>query len=129
MSLRIEQVLAMPPTIDVPTAGAVLGMNRDKAYKLVRDGEFPLPILRVGKRLRVSTDALLKYLGVEPDHSRDTHAPTSDEEATFSRAVRRELDFRPRAKNGKPIDPEKVYYVRAIDEFFTGAEILRRLAR
>lgn len=50
------------PVTDVPTAGAILGLSRSVAYELARTRQFPIPILRVGRRYRVPVAALLAVL-------------------------------------------------------------------
>ncbi len=61
-----EAVLALPVTVDLVTAGAVLGMGRTVAYEAQRRGEFPVPVLRVGHRYRVVTAELHCLLGLVP---------------------------------------------------------------
>lgn len=48
----------------VPVAADILGISRSTAYELIRRGEFPVQVLSVGSRKRVSTRALLAFLGV-----------------------------------------------------------------
>jgi hypothetical protein len=50
-------------TTDVATAGAILGIGRSKAYELAKNDEFPVAVLRVGRRYLVPTSALLALLG------------------------------------------------------------------
>lgn len=38
-----EQVRALGPTTDAVPAGSVLGFGRTTAYRLARDGQFPIP--------------------------------------------------------------------------------------
>lgn len=71
---RLE-LLALPPTIDIPAAAKVLGIGRTLAYQLVRAGEFPVPVLRLGARYRVVTSALLAALEVTPDLRADVPIP------------------------------------------------------
>ncbi len=52
-------------TVSVPEAGEALGISRQTAYELARRDEFPVPVLKVGKKLRVSTAALARLLGAE----------------------------------------------------------------
>ena len=62
-------VSTLPAVIDVETAGRLLGLGRSAAYQLVKDGEWPTPVLRLGRRWRVLTAPLLALLeidGVEP---------------------------------------------------------------
>lgn len=62
--LTQEQVRALPPVVDVPTAAAVLGVGRTAAYELIRSGEWPTPVLRLGKLIRIPTAPLLELVGV-----------------------------------------------------------------
>ncbi len=61
----VEAVRALGITTDVETAGAILGIGRTKAYDLAKAGQFPVRVLRVGRRYLVPTPALLKLLDVE----------------------------------------------------------------
>lgn len=47
-----------------PNAAGVVGIERTSAYGLARRAEFPVPVIRVGRQLRVSVAALLDMLGV-----------------------------------------------------------------
>lgn len=60
-----EQLRALPPVVDVPTAAAVLGVGRTAAYELIRTNAWPTPTLRLGKLIRVPTAPLLQLVGVE----------------------------------------------------------------
>ena len=57
---------ALPPTLAVEAAGRILGCGRSLAYDLVRRGEFPCRVLRVGRRYLIPTADLLDVLGVHP---------------------------------------------------------------
>jgi hypothetical protein len=59
-----DAVLALPVTVDLVTAGDVLGMGRTAAYEALRRGEFPVQVLRVGRRYRVVTADLQRLLGL-----------------------------------------------------------------
>lgn len=59
-----EAVLQLGLTTDIATAGGILGIGRSKAYELAKNGEFPVTVLRVGRRYLVPTSALLSLLGV-----------------------------------------------------------------
>jgi hypothetical protein len=56
---------ALPAVIDVETAGRLLGLGRSAAYQLVKDGAWPTPVLRLGRRWRVLTAPLLALLGAD----------------------------------------------------------------
>jgi hypothetical protein len=63
--VKRDEVLALPVVVDVVTAGRAFGLGRDTAYALARTGEFPVPVLRLGRRLVVTRSALLAALGLE----------------------------------------------------------------
>lgn len=63
--MRRDELLALPVSIDLVTAGRALGIGRTKAHALARNGEFPVRVLRVGAKYRVVTTDLLTLLGVE----------------------------------------------------------------
>ncbi len=60
------EVRALGVTTDLVTAGSVLGLSRNVAYRLAGEGSFPVPVLRLGERKRVSVVELLRVLGLEP---------------------------------------------------------------
>ena len=53
-------------TLSVPEAGKLLGCSRGTSYELVRQNRFPVPVLRVGHKLRVPRAPLLRLLGIQP---------------------------------------------------------------
>ena len=59
-----DDVASLPPVLDVPTAGRLLGLGRSAAYDLVLAGLWPTPVLRLGRRLRIPTAPLLTLLGL-----------------------------------------------------------------
>lgn len=59
-----ENLEALPPTVPLwPDASRILGMGRSTAYQLAKHNQFPVRVLRVGSRYRVSRADLLRYLG------------------------------------------------------------------
>jgi hypothetical protein len=65
-------VLSWPVTVDVRTAARAWGLGRDQAYKLAREGRFPVPVLRLGRSLRVTRAAILDALGLDEHRAIDT---------------------------------------------------------
>lgn len=63
----VEEVRSWPVTVDVATAGRAWGIGRDQAYALARQGRFPVPVLRLGRYMRVTRASVLDALGIE-DH-------------------------------------------------------------
>ncbi len=53
--------LAANPTCSVEQAAALIGVGRGTAYEAIRVGQFP-GVLRVGRRIRISSSSLLRYL-------------------------------------------------------------------
>jgi len=64
-ALTTAEVLALPVTVDIVTAARAFGIGRTKAHELVRKGEFPCPVLRVGHTYRVGRAALLRCLDID----------------------------------------------------------------
>jgi excisionase family DNA binding protein len=54
----------LPPVLDLPTAARLLGVGRTAAYRLVRENQWPTPVIRVGKLIRVPTALLLELPGI-----------------------------------------------------------------
>ncbi len=60
-----DELLELPAVVDIPTAAEILGVGRSCAYEMVRTGDWPTPVLRLGRLIRVPTAPLLELLGVE----------------------------------------------------------------
>jgi excisionase family DNA binding protein len=60
----LEELREGPPTVDVATSCALIGVSRSYGYELLERGEFPCRAIRVGSRWRVPKTALLELLGV-----------------------------------------------------------------
>jgi len=61
----LEAVRQLGLTTDIETAGAILGIGRTKAYELAKTNQFPVSLLRVGRRYLVPIPALLRLLDTE----------------------------------------------------------------
>ena len=64
--MNTHDLASLPPVLDVPTAGRLLGLGRSAAYDLIVAGLWPTPVLRLGRRLRIPTAPLLALLGLDP---------------------------------------------------------------
>jgi hypothetical protein len=60
------ELLALPPAVDLATAGRAFGIGRTKAFELARAGQFPVKVLPVGQKYRVPKTAILEALNVKP---------------------------------------------------------------
>jgi len=49
-------------TLSLAEAASVLGIHRSAAWDLHKRGEFPVPVLQIGHRLRVTKLQLERYL-------------------------------------------------------------------
>ena len=52
-------------TITVPESAELLGVSAWAAYEAIKAGEFPLPTIRVGRRIVVPAAPALAALGIE----------------------------------------------------------------
>jgi hypothetical protein len=64
--MTIEELLALPVSVDLETAGRAFGFGRTKSHELARTGEFPCEVKRFGNRYRVLRADLLPALGIDP---------------------------------------------------------------
>ncbi|MGW0822580.1 DNA-binding protein [Streptomyces sp. NPDC002845] len=64
-AMGMEELLALPATVNVVTAGRALGISPNTAYELIRNGEFPVRTLRLGTMVKVPTALLWEVLGVK----------------------------------------------------------------
>lgn len=65
--ITTSELLSLPPTTDVVTAGRAFSLSRGVSYDLAKRGEFPCRVVRLGRQYRVITADLLKTLGIEED--------------------------------------------------------------
>ena len=61
----VEAIRSLGATTDVETAGSILSIGRTKAYALAKAGQFPVRVVRVGRRYVVPVPAILQLLGIE----------------------------------------------------------------
>ncbi|MDP9117356.1 MAG: helix-turn-helix domain-containing protein [Actinomycetota bacterium] len=48
--------------LDVPQAARLLGIGRTLAYELVRTGQWPTPIIRIGRLIPIPASPLLELM-------------------------------------------------------------------
>jgi excisionase family DNA binding protein len=56
--VRLERL-----TLNIDDVAPLLGINRSTAYELIRRNQFPLPVIRLGRRLVVARQAVDELLG------------------------------------------------------------------
>ena len=59
----VKAVRQLGMTTDVETAAAIMGIGRTLAYELARPDQFPVRLIRLGRRVVVPVPDLLKFLG------------------------------------------------------------------
>ncbi|MEX3104028.1 MULTISPECIES: helix-turn-helix domain-containing protein [unclassified Streptomyces] len=65
LPLGFAEALDLPLSVDLRTAARAFAICPATAYKLIRLGAFPCPVLRVGGQYRIPTAYLLSTLGIE----------------------------------------------------------------
>ena len=53
------------PCLSAEEAFAILGIERKTGYRAIKDGSFPVPVIRIGRLIRIPTAALLRLLTVD----------------------------------------------------------------
>jgi len=65
------------PCLSAEEAFAILGIERKTGYRAIKEGSFPVPVIRVGRLIRVPTAALSRLLAGGGESTGD---PPEDEE-------------------------------------------------
>lgn len=81
LEMSVEELLTLPVSVDLTTAGRAFGLGRTKAFELAKAGNFPCRVLRVGVKYRVPRSEILRALGIGADAE-----PLKVSEATLSAA-------------------------------------------
>jgi hypothetical protein len=63
--VRIVPSVRERPVLSAEEAFELLEIDRGTGYKAIRDGTFPIAVLRVGRLIRVPTAALIRLLQLE----------------------------------------------------------------
>jgi len=78
-----DDVKALGVRTTVPIAGEILaGLCKDEAYRSVKRGDFPVPVISCGRRLVVPVAPILELLGIKPDANTADPAPAGPASAT-----------------------------------------------
>ena len=68
-ALRLS--LSERPVITADEAFLLLHIDRSTGYKAIKDGTFPVPVLRVGRLIRIPTVALARLLEPPDDQEEE----------------------------------------------------------
>lgn len=66
IQMSMDELLSLPVSVDLTTAGRAFGLGRTKAFELARQERFPVRVLRVGQKYRVPRSAIFEALGISP---------------------------------------------------------------
>ena len=58
----LDPAVPLPAVLDLVQAAALLGVGRTTAYRLVHDDQWPTPVLRLGRLIKIPTQPLLELL-------------------------------------------------------------------
>lgn len=61
----VDEIRTWGATVDVPAGCAVFGISDSHGYELIKRGEFPARVIKVGRRYRLVTASILAALGVD----------------------------------------------------------------
>lgn len=64
IQMSMDELLSLPVSVDLATAGRAFGLGRTKAFELARQDRFPVRVLRVGRKYRVPRSAIFEALGI-----------------------------------------------------------------
>jgi excisionase family DNA binding protein len=63
----MPELLALPVSFGLPVAAKALNIGKNKAYEMVAEGTFPIPVHRYGREYRAHRPDLFRHLGLPPD--------------------------------------------------------------
>jgi hypothetical protein len=64
IAMSEDELLALPAVIPLSVAGRALGIGRSKTSELAKAGEFPCPVLPLGRKQMVRRSELFKVIGL-----------------------------------------------------------------
>ncbi len=67
MTWTEEAVRALGVRADVVTVGSILGLSRTQTYVRLNNGTFPVPVIRMGRRIVVPMAPVRRVLGMDAD--------------------------------------------------------------
>ena len=62
--MDVAEVMNLPASVDLVTSGRALGLGRSTTFALARSGDYPIPILRVGRKRVCLKSAICAHLGI-----------------------------------------------------------------
>jgi predicted DNA-binding transcriptional regulator AlpA len=56
------QRAALPAVLDVPQAARLLGIGRTLAYELIRTNQWPTPVIRMGRLIKIPSGPIVELI-------------------------------------------------------------------
>ena len=78
IKMSVKDLLDLPVSFDVVTAGRAFGLGRELSYALVQRDDFPCTVRKVGQRFKVYKTDLFLALRLNFDGTPLTSASTTD---------------------------------------------------
>ncbi len=75
------------PCVTAEEAFAELGIDRTTGYRSIKDGTFPIPVIRVGRLIRIPTAALRRLLAGDDSDNPEVTDPYDDDTTTEASAT------------------------------------------
>lgn len=91
----VHEIRSLGVRTDLVTAAEILGIGRTAAHEMARRNEFPVPVLRIGRKYSVPVAPLLELLHIdqpeppEPSAAIPHHTPAHPRRPRRRRAPRR----------------------------------------
>ncbi|CAM5531483.1 hypothetical protein SALBM135S_00880 [Streptomyces alboniger] len=79
--LTPAQVAALPAMPTALEAFAALNIGETLGYELIKQGQFPIEVLRLGRAFRVRKAELLTYLGLAELVAAEVQSPATNDDA------------------------------------------------
>lgn len=73
--MSVREVLDLPVAISLDDANRALGLGRSNGYAMAKTGEYPLPLLRLGRKYRCKRSDLLRLLDITDPEAAPPVAP------------------------------------------------------
>ncbi|WP_327703604.1 helix-turn-helix domain-containing protein [Streptomyces decoyicus] len=86
-ALSVAEVLQLPAMANAKQAFAAIGVSEYTGYELVRNDEFPIEPVRIGRAIKFRRTSILALLGLEDDNGAGgaTPAPSVEPPESTSR--------------------------------------------
>lgn len=72
-----QEVLTLPVSVPLVTAGRAFGLGRSATFDVFHRGEFPVDVIKIGKRYVVPRAQILRALGITDPHTTEGVTPAT----------------------------------------------------